>query len=164
MSTRVLRAACVDVIHLGERLSEAQKARLVQEQKLFFDNDFKRYLRESAEEDDSFLVKFVGELWHSGVVFRLSFLLRVPVYNTYALCALQECATGSNYVPYDDKSFKINIEFSFSVDPVDWLPVFHACTGDVVLPSTMQYIDYKTFKEDKMNWAIREVYNQFHMN
>ena len=52
-------------------MTKKEKAKLIQQQELFFNGDFKRYLRESADEDKDFLVKFV------------------------------ECVTGSNYLPYD---------------------------------------------------------------
>lgn len=53
------------------KLSMERKAELIQQQEIFFDGDFKRYLKESAEEDSNFLVKFV------------------------------ECVTGYNYLPHD---------------------------------------------------------------
>ncbi|KAL7544849.1 hypothetical protein ACHAWF_008211, partial [Thalassiosira exigua] len=102
-------------------------------QETFFKGDFQRYLRESAKEDETFLVKFL------------------------------ECATGMAYLPHD-KNFKIKIEFNFSIDPCG-LPTFHACTFDVVLPGVESFFcDYKTFKEEKMNFAVNEVHNQFNMN
>ena len=55
-------------------MSENDKKELVKLQETFFNGDFLRYLKESAEEDESFLAKFV------------------------------ECATGSNYLPYGGKS------------------------------------------------------------
>ena len=57
--------------HPDMKLSMERKAELIQQQEIFFDGDFKRYLKESAEEDSNFLVKFV------------------------------ECVTGYNYLPHD---------------------------------------------------------------
>jgi len=112
-------------------MSKKDKERQVEEQKSFYKDGFKKYLKESADEDESFLVKFV------------------------------ECATGSNYLPFD-KNFKINIEFNFSLDVT--LPNFHSCTRDVVLPGVeVFFADYESFKNDKMNFAINEVYKQFNM-
>jgi len=114
-------------------MSEKDKERHKKEQEIFFNGGFKKYLEESAKEDQSFLDKFL------------------------------EFATGSNFLPYD-KEFKINIEFNFSLDPVGY-PNSHACTFDVVMPGVDSFFsDYKSFKEDKMNFVIGEVYNQFHMN
>jgi len=114
-------------------MNDEDVKRLEKAQEIFFKGNFQRYLKESAEEDKYFLVKFV------------------------------ECATGSNYLPFD-KNFKINIEFNFSEDPQGY-PLFHACTFDVVIPGfEVFFSNYKSFKTDKMNFAIKEVYNQFHMN
>jgi uncharacterized protein YggL (DUF469 family) len=55
----------------NNELTKEAKAKLIEEQEIFFNGDFKRYLRESAAEDPKFLVNFV------------------------------ECVTGSNYLPYD---------------------------------------------------------------
>lgn len=114
------------------KMTERDKERITKEQKGFFNKNFKKYLEESVKEDKSFLVKFV------------------------------ECATGSNYLPYDQK-FKINIEFNFSLKG-DGMPIFHTCTRDIVIPGYESFFyDYETFKKNKMNFAIDEVYNQFHM-
>ena len=114
-------------------MDEEGKETQIKEQKKFFHGDFKKYLEESAEEDDTFLAKFL------------------------------ECATGSNYLPYD-KNFGINIEFNFSLEPLGF-PNFHSCSCDVVMPGFSAFFsDYKTFKKEKMNFAIDEVYNQFQMN
>jgi hypothetical protein len=51
-------------------LTETDKERMKKDQENFFNVGFQKYLRESAEEDSSFLVKFV------------------------------QCATGMNYLPY----------------------------------------------------------------
>lgn len=51
-------------------MTETDKETLMNLQKNFFEVDFQKYLRESADEDSSLLVKFV------------------------------QCATGSNYLPY----------------------------------------------------------------
>ena len=92
---------------------------------------FEKYVRESAAEDEKFLVKFV------------------------------QCASGSNYLPYD-KKFKINIEFNFSLDPIG-LPQFHSCTLDVMIPGANTFFyNYDAFKT-KMNFAINEVYKNFNM-
>ena len=112
-------------------MSKKDKERQEEKQKSFYKGGFMKYLKESADEDESFLVKFV------------------------------ECATGSNYLPFD-KNFKINIEFNFSLDVT--LPKFHSCTRDVMLPGVEAFFaDYESFKNDKMNFAINEVYNQFNM-
>jgi hypothetical protein len=52
-------------------MTAAELEDLREKQEIFFNGNFKRYLRESAEEIDDFLVKFV------------------------------ECVTGSNYLPFD---------------------------------------------------------------
>ncbi|KAL7537829.1 hypothetical protein ACHAXR_008113, partial [Thalassiosira sp. AJA248-18] len=118
--------------HPSYNMTEEDKERLAQAQQQFFERNFKKYLQESAKEDETFLVKFV------------------------------ECATGSNYLPYDNE-FKINIEFNFSLNPVGY-PVFHACTGDVVIPGYEAcFSDYESFKREKMNFAIGEVFNKFDM-
>lgn len=73
-----------------------------------------------------------------------------------------ECATGSNYLPFD-KDFKIHIEFDFSRDPVGY-PLFHACMYDVRLPGFESFWDpYDLFKQ-KMNFSINEVYKDFNMS
>lgn len=112
-------------------MSEKDKKRHVEAQISFYKGGFIKYLKESAEEEESFLVKFV------------------------------ECATGSNYLPFD-KNFKINVEFNFSLDVS--MPMFHSCTRDVMIPGVdVFFSDYESFKNDKMNYAINEVYNQFNM-
>jgi hypothetical protein len=63
-------------------LTQAEKAELIEKQKIFFDGDFKRCLKESAEEDGNFLVKFV------------------------------ECVTGSNYLPYTGGQIQIEFSFA----------------------------------------------------
>lgn len=55
-----------------DKLTKEERAKLIEWQVSFFHGDFKKYLRESAEDDSNFLVKFV------------------------------ECVTGSNYLPHDD--------------------------------------------------------------
>ena len=68
--------------HPDMRLTKKVKADLIQKQKIFFNGDFKRYLRESAEEDGDFIVKFV------------------------------ECVTGSNYLPYDgERQIQLEFSF-----------------------------------------------------
>ena len=62
-------------------LTEEAKTKLIEEQEIFFNGDFKRYLRESAAEDPKFLVNFV------------------------------ECVTGSNYLPYDGGHITIEFSF-----------------------------------------------------
>ena len=90
-------------------------------------------MRESAEEIDDFLVKFV------------------------------ECATGSNYIPFD-QTFKINLEFDFSIDPLG-NPMFHSCTHDIRVSGYPYFFeDFKTFKDVKMNQNILMVYNRFDMH
>jgi len=117
-------------VNLG--MDETAKEQQIEEQREFYHGNFKKYLKESDEEDKTFLVKLV------------------------------EAATGSNYLPFDEK-FKINIEFSFGLDPCGY-PNFHACTFDVVIPGySVHFDDFKTFKE-KMNFVIGEVYNKFDMN
>jgi hypothetical protein len=103
----------------------------MKKQENFFNNDFQKYLRESAEEDSSFLVKFV------------------------------QCATGSNYLPYD-KTFKIYIEFNFGCRP-DSLPMFHSCTREILCPGYKFFFsDYHKFKT-MMNMVVNMVYNHFNM-
>ena len=68
--------------HSGMKLTKAQKAKLIEEQEIFFNGDFKRYLRESADEDSNFLVKFV------------------------------ECVTGSNYLPHVGGQIQIEFSFA----------------------------------------------------
>ena len=114
------------------RLSKKEKNELIEKQKKFFEGDFKRYLKETANEDSSFLVQFV------------------------------ECATGSNYLP-QGVNFTINIEFSFAEEALQ-LPRFHSCTREVVIPGyEIFWSDYDDFKEKRMNFAIKEVFNQFAM-
>ena len=64
-------------------MTETDKERRKEEQEIFFNGDFKTYLNESAEEGEDFLTKLV------------------------------QCATGSNYLPYDSL-FNIYIEFNLS--------------------------------------------------
>ena len=64
------------------KLTKAEKAKLIQQQEIFFNGDFKRYLRESADEDSNFLVKFV------------------------------ECVTGYNYLPYVGDQIQIEFSFA----------------------------------------------------
>ena len=80
-------------------MTTAELEDIREKQTIFFNGNFKQYLRESAEEIDDFLVKFV------------------------------ECATGSNYLPFD-RGFKINLEFDLSLDPLG-NPMFHSCTHDI---------------------------------
>ena len=63
-------------------LTKEAKAKLIEEQEIFFNGDFKRYIRESAEEDSKFLVKFV------------------------------ECVTGSDYLPYNGGHITIEFSFT----------------------------------------------------
>ena len=65
------------------KMTETDKERRKEEQEIFFNGDFKTYLNESAEEGEDFLTKLV------------------------------QCATGSNYLPYDSL-FNIYIEFNLS--------------------------------------------------
>lgn len=114
-------------------MTAPQLADLREKQKVFFNGNFKQYLRQSAEEIDHFFVKFV------------------------------ECATGSNYLPFDN-NFKIYLEFNLSVDPLG-NPMFHACTKDICIPGyDIFFEDYNTFKDVKMNQNILMIYNQFNMN
>ena len=100
-------------------------------QEKFFNTGFKTFLMECTQEDPSFLVKFV------------------------------ECATGSNYLPYD-KTFKIKIEFEFSVLP-QAQPCFHSCTKEVRFPGYAVFFDdYQKFKTD-MKMIINAIYNRFDM-
>jgi len=112
----------------------ACKERIKKEQEKFFNVDFQKYLRESAEEDSSFMVKFV------------------------------QCATGSNYLPYD-KTFKICIEFDFSRRPGKF-PKIHSCTHEIRIPGyegdELFFSDYQKFKT-RMNLVINMVYNHFNM-
>ena len=111
--------------------TETEVAIIKEKQKRFFNNGFKTFLRESAEEDPTFLVKFV------------------------------ECATGSNYLPYD-KTFKINVEFDFSLEATAY-PVFHSCTHDIRLPGYEAFFaHYPKFKSD-MKTIIDDIYNKFDM-
>ncbi len=68
--------------HPDVKLTKARKEELIQQQEIFFNGDFKRYLRESADEDSNFLVKFV------------------------------ECVTGSNFLPYRDGQIQIEFSFA----------------------------------------------------
>lgn len=68
--------------HPNMKLTNAEKAELIEKQKIFFNGDFKRYLKESAEKDSNFLVKFV------------------------------ECVTGSNYLPYNNCQITIEFSFA----------------------------------------------------
>lgn len=114
-------------------MTAAQLEELREKQKIFFNGNFKQYLRQSAEEIDDFIVKFV------------------------------ECATGSNYLPFDN-NFKINLEFNLSLEPLG-NPMFHSCTQDISISGyDIFFQDYNTFKDVKMNQNILMVYNQFHMN
>jgi len=89
------------------------------------------YLKESAEEDEDFLTKLV------------------------------QCATGSNYLPYNS-AFKIYIEFDLSHEPLSY-PLFHTCTHDVRISGFGEFFNhYQTFKS-RMNMAINDVYNHFDM-
>ena len=127
----------------GIVLTETGKEKIKKEQEKFFNVDFQKYLRESAEEDSSFLVKFV------------------------------QCATGSNYLPYD-KTFKIYIEFDFSRRP-EKLPKIHSFTHEIRIPgyellfyqppheeATAREAHYQKFKT-RMNFVINMVYNHFNM-
>ena len=58
--------------HPDTPLPKEERAKQIRQQEIFFNGDFKRYIRESAEEDSTFLLKFV------------------------------ECVTGYNYLPHDD--------------------------------------------------------------
>ena len=111
--------------------TESDKERIKGEQEKFYSTGFKTFLRESAKEDPSFLVKFIM------------------------------CATGSDYLPYD-KTFKINVEFDFSLDP-QAMPFFHSCTNDIRFPGyELFFSDYHKFKT-MMNRVINMVYNRFDM-
>ena len=111
---------------------KAEKEDIRQKQEIFFNGNFKQYLRQSAEEIDGFLVKFV------------------------------ECATGSNYLPFD-KDFKIYLEFDFSLDALG-NPMFHSCTHEIRIPGyPLFFEDFETFKDKKMNQNILMVYNRFDM-
>ena len=125
-------AFCSVEEHADMKLTKEQKVELIKTQEIFFNGDFKRYLKESAEEDSNFLVKFV------------------------------ECVTGSNYLPYGGShQDQIHIEFSFAAQG---LPTFHTCSREIVIPGYEYYwINYKDFKEVKMNQTIDAVYNQFAM-
>ena len=114
-------------------MTAAELEDLREKQKIFFNGNFKQYLRESAEEIDDFLVKFV------------------------------ECATGSNYLPFD-KNFKIKLEFNLTLDPLG-NPMFHSCDKDIVISGYEFFFeDYNTFKDVKMNQNILMVYNRFDMH
>jgi hypothetical protein len=114
-------------------MTTAELEDIREKQTIFFNGNFKQYLRESAEEIDDFLVKFV------------------------------ECATGSNYIPFD-QTFKINLEFDFSICPLG-NPMFHSCTHDIrISGDPIFFEDYKTFKDVKMNQNILMVYNRFDMH
>ena len=112
-------------------MTETDKERRKKEQDIFFNGDFKKYLKESAEEDEDFLTKLV------------------------------QCATGSNYLPYDS-AFKIYIEFDLT-RTLERYPLFHTCTHGGRIPGFGEfYNDYQSFKS-RMNMAKNEVYNHFDM-
>ena len=113
-------------------MTAAELDDLREKQKIFFNRYFKQYLRESAEEIDDFLVKFV------------------------------ECATGSNYLPFD-KNFKIKLEFDLT--QILLHPMFHSCTNEIRISGYEFFFeDYNTFKDVKMNQNILMVYNRFDMH
>ncbi len=112
-------------------MEEADKERIKELQRKFYNTGFKAFLTESAEENPSFLMKFV------------------------------ECATGSNYLPCD-KTFKIYIEFNFSLPPEGY-PLFHSCTHEISLPGyEVFFSDYQKFKHN-MNMIIEKIFNHFDM-
>jgi hypothetical protein len=90
-----------------------------------------------------------------------TFLMESAKEDPNFLVKLVECATGSNYLPCD-KTFKINIEFNFSLDPLGY-PQFHSCTQDMVIPGyKLFFSDYDKFKHD-MKMIIDKIYNRFDM-
>ena len=77
------------------------------------------------------------------------------------LTKLVQCATGSNYLPYDSP-FNIYIKFNLSREPLSY-PLFHTCTHDVRISGFGEFFNhYQTFKS-RMNMAINDVYNHFDM-
>ena len=77
------------------------------------------------------------------------------------LVKLVECATGSNYLPCD-RTFKINIEFDFTLDPLGY-PLFHSGSRDIRFPGYKVFFsDYDKFKHDT-KMIIDKIYNRFDM-
>ena len=76
-----------------------------------------------------------------------TFLMESAKEDPNFLVKLVECATGSNYLPCD-KTFKINIEFDFSLDPLGY-PFFHSCTHDIRIPrDELFFSNYDKFKHN----------------
>jgi hypothetical protein len=90
-----------------------------------------------------------------------TFLMECTQEDPSFLVKFVECATGYNYLSYD-KTFKINIEFDFSLPPQGH-PVFHSCTRDIRFPGYGVFFDdYQKFKND-MKIIIGTIYNRFDM-
>jgi hypothetical protein len=107
------------------KLTDEEKARLIVQQWSFFNGDFKRYLRESADEDNNFLVKFVqcvtgynylpcGGKFQIQIEFSFAQTEGLPLFHT---CPRDLVIPGYEYYWSDYKEFK-EVKMNQTIDLV----------------------------------------------